>query len=93
MILNEGVRIDEKATNFSEHPLHGRSVDDDVCGMLVYMKGENLGRITLFESILSSSTLDIETGPDKTGYELVLIKDGQRAMMAFGASARFIRHP
>lgn len=82
--------LDKEATNVGG-PFPGRTVDEGVCGILVCIKGE-LGNITISESIMSSSSLVIKTGPDETGYELILIKRGQRATMAFGASGRLIRH-
>jgi hypothetical protein len=71
------VKLDKETPNIGGQPLRGRTVDEGVCGILVSMNGEP-GNITLFGSNLSSSYLVITTGPDKTGYELVLIKEGQR---------------
>lgn len=85
------MRLDKEATNVSGQPFPGRRVDKDVCDILVCMNGEQ-GNITLSESTMSSSSLVIMTGPDQTGYELVLIQEGQQATMVFGASGRFIRH-
>lgn len=67
LILKEGVKLDKEATNIGGHSLHGRLVDEGVCGILVYTNREKPGRINLSQFILSLSTLDIMTGPDETG--------------------------
>jgi hypothetical protein len=83
------VALDKEATIVSG-PVPGRTVDEGVCGILVCIKGEP-GNITISESVMSSSSLVIKTGPDKTGHELILIKRDQRATILRGASGRLIR--
>jgi hypothetical protein len=83
------LKLDKEKTNVGDAPLHGRRLDEDVCGILVYMKGQP-GLVTIIEG-LSSKPLVIETGPDKTGCEIMVIKPGQRASISHGATGRCIR--
>jgi hypothetical protein len=89
---NDEVKLDMENTNVGVSQIRARALDEDVCGILVHMNGEE-GAVILVESLesLNSKPLIIRTGPDKTGYELILIKKGQRATISHGASGRCIR--
>jgi hypothetical protein len=70
-----------------------RRVDKDVCAILVYLQGDIPGSVTVSGPDILSLAVSEETGPDKVGHSLIVVKEGQRALQSDGAIARFFRRP
>lgn len=65
-----------------------RNVDEDVCALLVRLAGDH-GSVTVLGPKITSASFHEDTGPEKTGFSLLEVKQG--ALLQVGASARCFR--
>jgi hypothetical protein len=67
-----------------------RRLDEDVCALLVRLTSDK-GRVNISGPGIISEVLDEHTGPEKAGYSLLRVKEGQNVFLEGGASVRCFR--
>jgi hypothetical protein len=67
-----------------------RLLDADVCAVLVRL-ASGKGRVNISGPGIISDYYNEHTGPEKVGYSLIRVKEGQSTILEGGASARCFR--